>query len=78
MGTYDVSNYPVEWQQRYLERDYKNVDPVDEWRSSRGRLKARERRRQRKVAPSMLRQGILASGRAFRSQSGRRLATCPC
>ncbi|MER8402551.1 autoinducer binding domain-containing protein [Mesorhizobium sp. M1348] len=26
--TYAVSNYPVEWQQRYLERGYKNIDPV--------------------------------------------------
>ncbi|WP_292437228.1 autoinducer binding domain-containing protein [Mesorhizobium sp.] len=28
MRTYAVSNYPNEWQQRYLERDYKNSDPV--------------------------------------------------
>lgn len=26
--TYSVSNYPVEWEQRYTQRDYKNIDPV--------------------------------------------------
>ncbi|RUV47544.1 autoinducer-binding protein, partial [Mesorhizobium sp. M5C.F.Ca.IN.020.29.1.1] len=26
--TYTVSNYAVEWQQRYFDRDYKDIDPV--------------------------------------------------
>ncbi|MER8836854.1 autoinducer binding domain-containing protein [Mesorhizobium sp. M0909] len=36
--SYAVSNYANEWQQRYLERDYKDIDPVV--RTARARMEA--------------------------------------
>lgn len=36
--TYAVSNYPAEWQQRYVARDYRRVDPVV--KTARARMEA--------------------------------------
>ncbi|WP_292214764.1 autoinducer binding domain-containing protein [Mesorhizobium sp.] len=73
----------VKWQQRYLERGYKNIDPVVT--TARARLAAFTWAAEspRKISSSRARAfyaeaGDFGSGRAIRSRSGRRLAICPC